>query len=442
MKRILAAAFALSLLAGPALARADTVTANRLVDIPVLAPEGAPTSLVVYLSDRAGWKPSDDTLVKAMRDAGSVVLSVDFARYAKALDADDGACLYVVGEITDLAQKAQRLLGISDYLPPIVAGSGEGATFAYAAIADSPANTLGGAVALGFENRLTLREPFCPGAKSAKLPEGGYRYGFDTPLPDDAYLIVDPARIGALETATADADNITLQPLQAGKEAEQLTDAIRAVMDDLTPPTDLPTVDLPPEGPARAVAVFASGDGGWRDIDKSMGEWMSGQGIHVVGLDSLRYFWSKRRPEEFASDLSAIVKQADPTGKLPVMLIGYSFGADAIPFAWPYLDQELKQRIKQISLLALSDTADFQISVTGFLGIADGGMEVAPAVAALPPSRVVCVYGEDDDDGACPSKLLDDVTRIRTTGGHHFDGDYEALGARILKEFSDRMART
>ena len=213
-------------------------------------------------------------------------------------------------------------------------------------------------------------------------------------------------------------------------------------MDDLTPPTDLPTIDLPAEGQAKAVAIFASGDGGWRDIDKSMGEWMAGQGIHVVGLDSLHYFWSKRRPEEFASDLSGLIKEADPTGKLPVMLIGYSFGADAMPFAWPYLDQELKKRIKQISLLALSDTADFQVSVSGFLGIGDSGLAVAPAVAALPAARVVCVYGEEDDDGACPNKLLDNVTRIKTTGGHHFDGDYEALGARILKEFSDRISKT
>ena len=198
MNRLAASALALTMLACPTLALADTVTADRLVDIPVTAPDDTPTSLVVYLSDRSGWKPSDDAMVKALRDAGSVVLSVDFAKYAKALDADNGECLYVVGEITDLAQKAQRLLGITSYLPPIVAGSGEGATFAYATIADSPANTLGGAVALGFENRLGLREPFCPGAKSTKIAGGGFSYGFDTALPNDAYLIVDPAKMDAI----------------------------------------------------------------------------------------------------------------------------------------------------------------------------------------------------------------------------------------------------
>ncbi|ESZ13038.1 hypothetical protein [Mesorhizobium sp. L48C026A00] len=92
--------------------------------------------------------------------------SVDLSKYAKALEADDGECLYVVGEISDLAQKAQRELDVATYLPPIVVGSGEGATFAYAALADAPDNTLGGAVGIGFENRLGLKLRFCPGAKA------------------------------------------------------------------------------------------------------------------------------------------------------------------------------------------------------------------------------------------------------------------------------------
>jgi len=415
------------------------VTASRLVDIPISQPDNTPTSLVVYLSDRSGWKPSDDAMVEAMREAGSVVLSVDFAKYGKALDADTGACLYVVGEITDLAQAAMRKLGITTYLPPVVAGSGEGATFAYAAIADSPANTLGGAVAVSFTNHMSLRLPFCPGAKATKVG-GGYTYGFDAKLPGGAYLLVDQKDFAAVEEATAGADDIALQALDAGKEAGQLVEAVQALMDELTPPGDLPVVDMPARGTARSIAIFASGDGGWRDLDKTMGEWMSQQGVHVVGFDSLRYFWSKRRPEEFASDLSDLVKQADPTGKLPVMLIGYSFGADTIPFTWPYLSQELKKRVRLVGLLALSKTTSFEVSVSGYLGMDDGEYRIAPAVAALPPRRVVCVYGEDEDDGACTDKLLDGVTRIKTAGGHHFDGDYAALGQQLMSAFDERLA--
>jgi type IV secretory pathway VirJ component len=137
-----------------------TVTAGRLENVRLLAAEGAAKAMVVYFSDRAGWTAADDATAAALRKDGDVVLGVDLAAYAQALDKADGECLYVVGEITDLAQTAQRQLDIQTYLPPIVVGRGEGATFAYAALADAPATTLGGAVASGFANRLTLRLPF------------------------------------------------------------------------------------------------------------------------------------------------------------------------------------------------------------------------------------------------------------------------------------------
>ncbi|WP_275441091.1 AcvB/VirJ family lysyl-phosphatidylglycerol hydrolase, partial [Enterobacter hormaechei] len=78
----------------------------------------------------------------------------------------------------------------------------------------------------------------------------------------------------------------------------------------------LPIVDIPSSnGPAKYLAVFFSGDGGWRDIDKSVGDIIAKEGVHVVGVDSLRYYWSVRKPEDIAKDIGRIIKKADPTGK-------------------------------------------------------------------------------------------------------------------------------
>ena len=118
-------------------------------------------------------RPSDDKIVEALRADGNVVLAVDFSRYAAKLDADAGECLYVVGELTDLSQTAERQLGMQTYLPPIIVGSGEGATFAYAALADAPANTLGGAVATGICQQAQPEAAVLPGAKATKTADGG-----------------------------------------------------------------------------------------------------------------------------------------------------------------------------------------------------------------------------------------------------------------------------
>ncbi|MBN9242243.1 MAG: virulence factor family protein [Mesorhizobium sp.] len=415
-------------------AQPATVTAGRLENVRLLPTDGPPKAMVVYFSDRGGWSADDDAVAAALRKDGDVVLGVDLSAYAQALDKADGQCLYVVGEITDLAQTAQRQLAIQTYLPPIVAGRGEGATFAYAALADAPANTLGGAVASGFANRLTLRLPFCPGSTATKSADAkSYSYAFDVAMPEPASLFVDEASLDAVRGQASAQDAITVDALDTDDPAGQIVAAVSSLAGAIEPFGKLPAIDLPAtSGKPRAVAILVSGDGGWRDLDKTIGEWLSTQDIHVVGLDALHYFWAKRTPQDLATDVGALVKTADPTGQLPVMLIGYSFGADTIPFAWPLLPKTLQDRTKVIALMAPGLSTSFQVTISGWLGISDSGYDIPKAIAALPVERVICVSGKEEDQSACRDPMLKDFTRIETEGGHHFDGEYEALAQRFI----------
>ncbi|MCO5063147.1 MAG: virulence factor family protein [Rhizobiaceae bacterium] len=421
---------------GPAAAQArDTkVSSGRLENVRLLAPDDDPKAMVIYFSDRPGWTAKDDAIASALRDDGDVVLGVDLNSYASRLDSSDGECLYVVGELTDLAQVAQRTLYIQTYLPPILAGTGEGATFAFAALADAPPNTLGGAVASGFANRLSTRLPFCPGSTATPTADGhAFSYGFDVPLPEPATLYVPDDQAEAMQAATAAQDQISVDTLDVDTPEQQIVGTVADLADGIEPFGRLPAVDLPATGTPKAVAILISGDGGWRDLDKTMGEWLSTQGVHVVGLDSLHYFWSRRTPQELATDLAALVKDADPQQKLPVLLIGYSFGADTIPFAWPLLPTALQARTKVLALLAPSLSTSFQVTISGWLGIDDSGYKIAPAIAALPADRLLCIYGKDDaDETACTDPAIPASTVIETDGGHHFDGDYNAIAQRFL----------
>lgn len=435
-------AVALSLLiffgcSGLALAQSNapesTLSVGRLQNVRLLPAKGDAKAMVVYFSDRSGWSAKDDTTAAALSDDGNVVLGVDLAAYAQELDKADGVCLYVVGEITDLAQTAQRQLNIQTYLPPIVAGSGEGATFAYAALADAPANTLGGAVASGFTNRLTLRLPFCPGSTASKTADGkAYDYAFDKAMPEAATLFVRDDALEATRTQAAQQSNITVEALDRDSAAAQIVAAVSSLVDANQPFGTLPAVDLPSTTTPKALAIFISGDGGWRDIDKTMGEWLSTQGVHVVGLDALHYFWSKRTPQELTADITTLIKDADPQEKLPVMLIGYSFGADTLPLAYPLLSKDLQDRTKVIALMAPSLSTSLQVTISGWLGIDDSGYPVPPAIAALPKDKVLCVYGKEDDEGGCEDPAVKDVTKIETDGGHHFDGEYTSIAQRFL----------
>jgi type IV secretory pathway VirJ component len=197
--------------------------------------------------------------------------------------------------------------------------------------------------------------------------------------------------------------------------------------------------DLPSAFPARAVALIYSGDGGWQDLDKTIGEWMAAKDIHVIGVSTVKAFWEAREPAQVAVDIKALVAEADPSGALPVMLIGYSFGANILPFAWPALEPETQARVRLIALLAPEQQTAFHMSVAGWFGIETGNHSVPDAIKILPPDRVLCVFGDDEADTTpCMETTLQGMEIVHTTGGHHFDENYPKLAQTILDAFDAR----
>jgi type IV secretory pathway VirJ component len=205
-----------------------------------------------------------------------------------------------------------------------------------------------------------------------------------------------------------------------------------------TDPTvsDLPLVELPVDDGGHTMAVVVSGDGGWAGLDKQIGETLNKDGLPVVGLNSLQYFWNKKSPDIAGSDLTRILshysKQWDAQ---QFVLVGYSLGADSLPFMVNRLPDELKARVSTVALIGLEGDVSFEFHVTDWLSSGgDGEFKVIPEVQKLKGMNVICIYGSDESDSVCKG-LDSSVARIaELSGGHHFDGDYQNLAAIILKQ--------
>ena len=153
-------------------------------------------------------------------------------------------------------------------------------------------------------------------------------------------------------------------------------------------------------------------------------------------------FWSGKTPQQTASDLTAVLRTFMATWHArEVALIGYSFGADVMPFAYNRLPDSLRSHVALIALLGFSKTANFQITVTGWLGELPGAdaLSVLPETDKIPSRSMQCFHGQDEKDTDYNELARRDVEIIRTTGGHHFDGDYNALARRILAGFERRV---
>src|SRR6266550_1867607 len=60
----------------------------------------------------------------------------------------------------------------------------------------------------------------------------------------------------------------------------------------------LPLIFVPAtSGTSDTLVVFVSGDGGWAAIDKGVSRVFAANGMPVIGLDALKYFWTRRTPD-------------------------------------------------------------------------------------------------------------------------------------------------
>lgn len=437
------------------------VSGGRYGDVTVEWPRGEMRGFVVLFSKGKGWTAADSQAAHALAEQGALTVGVDTGRYAANLAATGPACRHLDGDAEAVSHQLERQLKSDRYFAPIMVGTGQGATLALHVLAQAPANTIAGAVAVDPEAKLDRDFTQCPpdptisrgsalpgfvetgvtaqsGVAAAQQAErSAVREGADTPgfhFDKDADRLTAPVlakspRVFAASTTPADQLSALIKPhLQSYVAGEQ----------DVS---DLPLVELPAAHPHGMLAIVMSGDGGWRDLDKTIGEQLSKDGVSVVGWDSLRYFWSEKTPEQVSRDLARVLQVYGARWHAnSIALIGYSFGADVMPFAYDRLPAALRDKVSIVSLLGFAPSADFQIRVTGWLGMpaSDKALAAKPAVDRLPAGLVQCFYGAEETDTLCPA-LSGTQEVIRTSGGHHFGRGYDELEKRILSGWEKRM---
>jgi len=196
------------------------------------------------------------------------------------------------------------------------------------------------------------------------------------------------------------------------------------------PLTEVPATGAPIDHP-RTFAVILTGDGGWADIDKRIAAGLAARGIPSVGWSSLAYYWTPRTPDAAAADLARILRHYAMTWQADrVLLVGYSFGADVLPFLVNRLPSDVAPLVDRVAMLGVSPVAAFEFKVAEWVGASSATeYPTAPEIERL---RVpgVCVVGAGDADAPCPAGGR--VATAVVGHGHHFGGDYTRLVSTIL----------
>jgi len=184
----------------------------------------------------------------------------------------------------------------------------------------------------------------------------------------------------------------------------------------------------------RAVALYLSGDMGFHaGLGRNVADRLTRRGIPVVTENSLRFFRTRRTPEEAGAMIAQGLRRAiavDPKARL--LLLGQSFGADIIAPSLPYVPTALRRRIAFIGLIVPGATRQWRASPSEIFSFNEPEEEAATAARRLSWTPLLCVHGAEETASLCPALRQPNVTRLQLSGGHPLHHDADAVSAALL----------
>lgn len=435
---------------------------GRFGTVTVYKPAGPAKSVVLFVSGDGGWHLGVTGMAAHLTEQGAIVVGIDVRHYLAALGAAQQSCVSLAADFELLSHDIQKKLALPKYLEPVLAGYSSGATVVYAVLAQAPPGTFNGAISFGFcPDQDFKSKPLCPG--------NGLHYTInkrgDFVLEPQAKLedrwvamqgqvdqVCAAADVDAFAARIPTAEVQRLEKVGHGFGVErnwlpQLRDSFARLQSTPAPAeapreapaagaapmpasiAGLPLVEVPAAGNAPATDAFAiliSGDGGWAGLDRNIAKSFAARGIPVVGIDSLRYFWSERTPDATARDLAAIIQQYQQRWhRNAVHLLGYSFGADVLPFLVNRLPKPLAGNVRSVTLVAPSESATFEIHVSNWIpGVVTPGLPLPPEIARMAVAPL-CIHGAGETDTPCSG--LPPGLSVEIGNGHHLGGDADGI---------------
>jgi len=446
----------------------STFDGGRFRTVHTYRPTGAITNVALFFSGDGGWGPGLADMARRLAAEGFLVAGVDTTIYMASIQPSDahGKCTYAAGDVEALSQHLQWKFSLPNYLRPVLFGYSAGSSLEYATLAQSPRGTFAGGAALSFCAEMDVdRAHFCPGEGLQYHPMPSHR---EIELKPNAKLVfpwtvvhgdrdtecsaaetlrfvaaIPSARLITVPNADHDLTPVGAWWPQLRHDYRRMVVSDTAIIPAATPAavapdslSDLPLAEVAATAPESDLfAVMISGDGGWAGLDQGVSVALAAHGVPVIGLNSLKYFWHARNAESTARDVSRIVEQYSMRWhKKRVLLVGYSFGADVMPFVFNRLPETTRARVASVSLLGLGPGATYEVTVGEWLPDADKeGDPVVPEIAKMPSVPMLCVQGNGENDSSCPELQQLGVTVQIIGDGHHFSGLEDEIADAMMK---------
>jgi type IV secretory pathway VirJ component len=201
----------------------------------------------------------------------------------------------------------------------------------------------------------------------------------------------------------------------------------------LQPTKNLPIIESKSTGNNNFYVILFTGNGGWLNLAKSITSYLNSKNVSVLAINTEKYLHKEKKPAQIACDLEALIDRYNIIwGQNKIILMGYSMGAEIIPFTVNCLDNKYFDEISDLILIAPWQKAAFKDKLAYHLFDSDNGDDIYTELIKIKSKKcyIVC----DDNKYSICYKPIDGVDdHDFLGGGHHFGGDYGALSKLIGK---------
>jgi type IV secretory pathway VirJ component len=451
----------------------DTLRYGMFGKIVIYKPAATPNALVLFVSGDGGWNSGVVQMAGNLVVQGAMVAGINIKTYLKALNLLSSPCCYPAADFEDVSLMIQKKYKFPAYHKPILVGYSSGATLVYGILAQAPAATFKGAIALGFCPDIEINKPLCAGSglKQHVLQAGKSFYlepaekltapfialnGTQDQICNFASTrqfiqqvnigqIIELPSVGhgfaVLSNWIPQFKSAYAKVLHAPSFSEQKSAQNTLLQSQkLMPlPVEMPLTLLPAsaEDDSKPLVFLISGDGGWTSFDHSLAESMAHKGMPVVGLDAQNYFWNFKSPDKCAQEIGQAVEHyMQQWNKKNFILAGYSFGANIIPFIADKLTPELKKALTGLYCLSPNIKADFEIHIMDMLGFGAKreSYNVPSQINKMRPLSTTCIFGEEEDK-SLPEHFKEAGAQVITIpGNHHYNNNPARAGEIIVQQ--------
>jgi len=168
-------------------------------------------------------------------------------------------------------------------------------------------------------------------------------------------------------------------------------------------------------------------------------------GVPVIGVSSHKYFATPRTPDGTATDMARALRwYLKKWDKKRIVLMGYSLGAEIIPFVATRLPEDLSKRVVMVVMIGPSANTVFEFHLTDWV-VTPSKREkypVQPEIEKIHGPKLLCAYGDEDDTCICTKLDPKNVITIKRSGNHHFGGDFTGLAKAIWEALSKPAQET